>query len=163
MATTSTPATGTATAPSLRRTLGLWDLIIIGIVIVQPIAPMGIYGVISNKAGGHVVTTILIAHGGDAVHGDQLWADGARLSKRRVGLHLRQAGKSIPALGYFTGWSMVMDYILNPLDLHRQSAASSRRTFCRGFPTTCSAVVFAAFFTGNEPARHRRLRRGSTM
>ena len=48
-------------APKLRRALTLWNLIIIGMVIVQPIAPMGIYGVISNKAGGHVVTTILIA------------------------------------------------------------------------------------------------------
>ena len=45
----------------LKRSLGLWDLIIIGIVIIQPIAPMGVYGVISNKAGGHVITTILIA------------------------------------------------------------------------------------------------------
>jgi hypothetical protein len=41
--------------------LGLWNLIIIGMVIIQPTAPMGIYGVISNKAHGHVVTTILIA------------------------------------------------------------------------------------------------------
>jgi putrescine importer len=46
---------------TLKRTLSLWNLIIIGIVIVQPIAPMGIYGVISNEARGHVVTTILIA------------------------------------------------------------------------------------------------------
>ena len=45
----------------LRRTLTLWNLIIIGIVIIQPIAPMGIYGVINNAAGGHVVTTILVA------------------------------------------------------------------------------------------------------
>jgi putrescine importer len=41
----------------LNRTLGLWNLIIIGMVIIQPTAPMGIYGVISNKAHGHVVTT----------------------------------------------------------------------------------------------------------
>jgi putrescine importer len=39
-------------APKLKRTLLLWDLIIIGIVIIQPIAPMGIYGVISNAARG---------------------------------------------------------------------------------------------------------------
>jgi hypothetical protein len=44
----------------LNRALGLWNLIFIGLVIVQPTAPMGIYGVISNKAHGHVVTTILI-------------------------------------------------------------------------------------------------------
>jgi putrescine importer len=56
-----------STSPSgsvrLNRTLGLWNLIIIGMVIIQPTAPMGIYGVISNKAQGHVVTTILIAMG----------------------------------------------------------------------------------------------------
>ncbi len=45
----------------LKRALSLWNLIIIGIVIIQPIAPMGIYGVINNEARGHVVTTILIA------------------------------------------------------------------------------------------------------
>ena len=47
--------------PQLNRTLGRWNLIVIGMVIIQPTAPMGIYGVISNKAVGHVVTTILIA------------------------------------------------------------------------------------------------------
>ena len=45
----------------LRRALGLWNLIFIGMVIIQPTAPMGIYGVISNTANGHVVTTVLIA------------------------------------------------------------------------------------------------------
>ena len=58
MATTSNAPPNTA---SLHRTLGLWNLIIIGMVIIQPTAPMGIYGVISNKAHGHVVTTILLA------------------------------------------------------------------------------------------------------
>src|ERR1035437_4024186 len=48
-------------ATRLHRTLGLWNLVIIGMVIIQPTAPMGIYGVISNKAQGHVVDTILIA------------------------------------------------------------------------------------------------------
>ncbi len=47
--------------PRLKRALTLWNLIIIGIVIIQPIAPMGLYGIVNNAAGGHVVTTILIA------------------------------------------------------------------------------------------------------
>jgi putrescine importer len=47
--------------PGLRRTLKLRDLIIYGIIIIQPTAPMSIYGVVSNAARGHVVTTILIA------------------------------------------------------------------------------------------------------
>src|SRR4030095_4704049 len=35
-----------ADAPRLRRSLTLWNLVIIGIVIIQPIAPMGIFGVV---------------------------------------------------------------------------------------------------------------------
>src|SRR5262249_10282288 len=58
MNVTANPA---APPVKLKRALTLWNLIIIGIVIIQPIAPMGIYGVINNNAGGHVVTTILIA------------------------------------------------------------------------------------------------------
>ena len=51
----------TAAAPHLKRTLKLRHLIVYGIIIIQPTAPMGIYGVVSNAARGHVVTTILIA------------------------------------------------------------------------------------------------------
>ena len=47
--------------PGLRRTLKLRHLILYGIIIIQPTAPMSIYGVVSNAARGHVVTTILIA------------------------------------------------------------------------------------------------------
>src|SRR5260370_16633586 len=49
--------------PRLKRSLTLWNLVIIGIVIIQPIAPMGLYGIVNNAAGGPVVTTILIAMG----------------------------------------------------------------------------------------------------
>src|SRR5258708_12635343 len=55
---TSDAVTG---APRLRRTLTLWNLVIIGIVMIQPIAPMGIYGVVHNAARGQVLTTIFIA------------------------------------------------------------------------------------------------------
>ena len=59
-----------ASPARLKRVLTLRDLIIIGIVIVQPIAPMGIYGVINNTARGHVVTTILIAMVSYALYGN---------------------------------------------------------------------------------------------
>jgi len=45
----------------LRRTLGLWDLILYGVIVIQPTAPMSVFGVLSNRGRGHVVTTILIA------------------------------------------------------------------------------------------------------
>ena len=53
--------TDTTTSPAkLKRTLTLWDLVFYGLVLIQPVAPMGIYGVVSQEARGHVVTTILI-------------------------------------------------------------------------------------------------------
>jgi putrescine importer len=111
--TAETPLAGNAPV-KLRRVLGLWDLIIIGIVIIQPIAPMGIYGVISNEARGHVVTTILIAMVAmlfTAVsYGKMARAyPSAGSAYTYVGQEIR------PSLGYVTGWAMVMDYILNPL------------------------------------------------
>ncbi|MFZ3215767.1 MAG: APC family permease [Candidatus Acidiferrales bacterium] len=104
-------------APSpvkLRRVLGLWDLIIIGIVIIQPIAPMGIYGVINNAARGHVVTTILIAM--VAMLFTAISYGKMARAYPSAGSAYTYVGQEIrPSLGYVTGWAMVMDYILNPL------------------------------------------------
>jgi len=57
----ATTPTGTTSSPALRlrRTLTLWDLILYGIIVIQPTAPMPAYGVFSNAGGGHVVTSIL--------------------------------------------------------------------------------------------------------
>jgi putrescine importer len=98
----------------LRRVLGLRDLIVIGIVIIQPIAPMGIFGVINNNAGGHVVTTILIAMVA-MLFTAMSYGKMAR-AYPSAGSAYTYVGQEIhPALGYITGWAMVMDYILNPL------------------------------------------------
>jgi putrescine importer len=103
-----------ARAPRLRRTLTLWNLVIIGIVIIQPIAPMGIFGVVNNAASGHVVTTILIAMVAmlfTAISYGML----ARVYPS-AGSAYTYVGQEIhPGIGYLTGWAMVMDYILNPL------------------------------------------------
>ena len=54
-------AASVSSTPRLRRTLTLWDLILYGIIVIQPTAPMPAYGVFSNAGQGHVVTSILIA------------------------------------------------------------------------------------------------------
>ena len=105
---------GSAAPVTLRRTLRLWDLIIIGIVIIQPIAPMGIYGVISNAAGGHVVTTILIAM--VAMLFTAISYGKMARAYPSAGSAYTYVGQELhPSLGYVTGWAMLMDYILNPL------------------------------------------------
>ena len=58
-----------------------------------------------------------------------------------------------PALGYVTGWSMVMDYMLNPM-ICIIWCSQIARDFARGTPVVQSlpywawAVFFAAVFTG---------------
>ena len=47
--------------PRLRPTPTLWDLIFYGIVLIQPIAPVPLYGVAQKLSDGHFVTNILIA------------------------------------------------------------------------------------------------------
>src|ERR1700726_2236789 len=138
-------ATSSAAPVTLSRVLGLWDLIIIGIVIIQPIAPMGIYGVIRNEARGHVVTTILIAMVAmlfTAVSYGQI----AR-AYPSAGSASTYVGQEIhPALGYVTGWAMVMDYILNPL-VCTVICSKLTENILPGIPYGILAVVYAASFT----------------
>ena len=74
--------------PKLRRALTLWDLVIYGIILIQPTAPMPLFGVVSQEARGHVVTTVLIAMIAMFVYGDQLRPDGTRISERRLRVYL---------------------------------------------------------------------------
>ena len=133
-------------APGLRRTLTLWNLVIIGIVIIQPIAPMGIYGVISNAAGGHVVTTILIAM--VAMLFTAISYGKMARAYPSAGSAYTYVGQEIhPGLGYLTGWAMVMDYMLNPL-ICTIICSQLTQNILPGAPYWILAVLYAAFFTG---------------
>jgi amino acid transporter len=132
-------------AIGLNRTLGLWNLIIIGMVIIQPTAPMGIYGVISNKAHGHVVTTILIA---------MIAMLFTAISYGRMARVYPSAGSAYTyvgqemhsALGYVVGWGMVMDYLINPL-ICTAFCAKAAMNILPGLSFYVWIVFFAAFFT----------------
>jgi putrescine importer len=98
----------------LRRALRLRDLILYGVIVIQPTAPMSVFGVLSNRGKGHVVTTILIAMVAmlfTAISYGRM----ARVYPS-AGSAFTYVGKTIsPALGYITGWSMLMDYMINPM------------------------------------------------
>lgn len=100
--------------PQLQRSLKLWHLIVYGIIIIQPTAPMGIYGVVSNIAHGHVATTILIAMVAmlfTAVSYGRM----ARLYPKAGSAFTYVSEEIHPSLGYVVGWAMLMDYLLNPI------------------------------------------------
>ena len=129
----------------LHRTLGLWNLIIIGMVIIQPTAPMGIYGVISNKAHGHVVTTILIAMVAmlfTAISYGRM----ARIYPSAGSAYTYVGQEMHSALGYVVGWGMVMDYILNPL-ICTAFCAKAAMNIIPGLSFYIWILIFAGFFT----------------
>src|SRR5579872_1538692 len=137
---------GAVAAPKLRRALGLWQLVLYGIVVIQPTAPMPIYGVVSDHAHGHVVTAVLIAM--VAMLFTAISYGRMARAYPSAGSAFTYVGQEIhPALGYVVGWGMVMDYLLNPLIctiLCSQLAAN----FAPGVPYVVWAVFFAGLFTG---------------
>ena len=102
------------TVPGLRRALHLRHLIFMGLIIIQPTAPMPLFGVVSNKAGGHVVSTILVAMVGMLLTAIS-YGRMARLYPS-AGSAYTYVGKEInPTLGFLTGWGLLLDYVINPL------------------------------------------------
>ena len=137
---------GTASsAPCLRRTLTLWDLILYGVIVIQPVAPMSSFGALSDRGHGHVVTAILIAMVGMLFTG---------ISYGRMARAYPSAGSAFtyvaqeihPAAGYVTGWSMVMDYMLNPL-ICTIWCAQQAHDFAPGLPVWGWQIFFAGIFT----------------
>jgi putrescine importer len=132
-------------APRLRRTLTLWDLILYGVIVIQPVAPMSVFGVLSERGHGHVVTAILIAMVAMLFTG---------ISYGRMARAYPSAGSAFtyvaqeihPSIGYVTGWSMVMDYMLNPL-ICTIWCAQQAYAFAPGVPVWMWKIFFALVFT----------------
>ena len=142
----ATPSDAAASAPRLRRSLTLWDLILYGVIVIQPVAPMSVFGVLSDRGRGHVVTTILIAM--VAMLFTAISYGRMARAYPSAGSAFTYVGQEInPALGYVTGWSMVMDYMLNPM-ICIIWCSQQANVFAPGVPYWAWAIFFAAVFTG---------------
>jgi amino acid transporter len=129
----------------LDRSLGLWQLLVMGVIMVQPTAPMPPFGAISAASGGHAVTTVLIA-----MFAMLLTA----LSYGRMARAYPFAGSAYtyvareihPALGFLTGWSLLLDYIVNPLICTIWCAKAVIGLF-PAVPFAAGVLFFALLFT----------------
>jgi len=100
--------------PGLKRVLSLPALVLYGIILIQPTAPMPLFGAVANLARGHVATTVLFG---------MIAILFTAISYGRMANVYPNAGSAYtyvsreihPALGYFIGWGMIFDYIMNPL------------------------------------------------
>ena len=107
---TSVNATSTtAAAPSLKRVLGLWDLLVYGMIIMQVVAPVPIFGLLEKRSDGHAMMTVLVAMVAMMI---------TAISYGRMAMLYPMAGSAYtyvgrtfsPHLGFLAGWSMFLDY-----------------------------------------------------
>ena len=101
-------------APSLHRVLRLRDLIVYGIIVITPIAPVPIYGVAQQVSHGHVILSLLLA--GIAM---MLTAFSyGRMANRfpSGGSAYVYVGRGLNThLGFVAGWTMILDYVVLPV------------------------------------------------
>lgn len=143
---TETASARPAGTVGLRRALGLWDLILYGMIVIQPTAPMPVYGVMSQRAHGHAVTTVLIAM--VAMLFTAVAYGRMARAYPSAGSAFTYVGSEIhPALGYVTGWSMAMDYMLNPI-VCTILCSKFALNFFPEVPYPVLVVFFISLFTG---------------
>ena len=110
---------------------------------------MSVFGVLSNRGRGHVVTTILIAM--VAMLFTAISYGRMARAYPSAGSAFTYVGQEInPALGYVTGWSMVMDYLLNPIICAIWCSAAAQNFF-PNVPYAAWAVAFVVVFIYRDP------------
>jgi amino acid transporter len=135
----------TTNAAGLKRALRFRDLVLYGIILIQPTAPMPSFGVIYQEAQGHVVTAILLAMVAMLLTSVSY----GRMARAypHGGSAFLYVGKEIhPSLGYITGWCLIMDYVLKPL-ICTIWCSRAVMNFLPGIPYFVLAIFFAIFFS----------------
>jgi len=131
--------------PGLNRVLGLKELVLYGIILIQPTAPMPLFGVVAQEARGHVVTTILI--GMVAMLFTAISYGRMANAYPSAGSAYAYVGRELhEALGYLVGWGMLFDYVMNPVICAIWCSKSAMK-FVPMLPYAVWAVFFVALFT----------------
>src|ERR1700677_583612 len=142
MPTDSRPAQSAST--QLKRVLGLPALIIYGIILIQPTAPMPLFGAAAVVGKGHVVTAILI--GMVAMLFTAISYGKMANAYPNAGSAYAYVSREIhPALGYFVGWSIIFDYVMNPI-ICVIWIAGAAMTFLPPIPSHPEALCLNAAF-----------------
>jgi len=131
--------------PGLKRALRLPQLVLYGIILIQPTAPMPLFGAAAVLSKGHVVTTILIGMVAMLL---------TAISYGRMANAYPSAGSAYtyvsreihPSLGYFIGWGMIFDYVMNPI-ICVIWASKASMNFIPEIPFAAYAIFYAILFT----------------
>jgi putrescine importer len=141
----ATEVSNRARPPALRRSLKLRDLLLYGLVLISPLAPMNVFGVLSERAGGHVVTAVLLGFVA-MLFTSISYGRMARVYPSAGSAFTYVAREIHPGLGYVTGWAMLMDYIVCPIVCITWIAQQSH-VFLPDIPVAAWVVLYVAAIT----------------
>jgi len=131
--------------PRLERVLTLWDLIFYGVVLIQPIAAVPLFGVAQQLSRGHTVTTVLI--GMVAMMLTAVSYGRMAALYPAAGSAYTYVGRGLnPHAGFLAGWAMFLGYLVLPLINVIYVAVAVQREFPRA-PYAVGAAGFAALIT----------------
>ena len=130
--------------PHLKRVLSLSDLIIYGIILIQPCAAMPLFGHANQAAQGHAVVSILLAMSAMLMTAISY----GRMANRypSAGSAYTYVGKGLhPNIGFLTGFSIYLDYLIIPIicTIFCGSAANQMIPF---IPTQLWYLLFGGSF-----------------
>ncbi len=132
-------------ATQLRRVLGLWDLVFYGIVLIQPIAAVGLFGIASKVSGAHMVTTLLIAMVGMMLTAISYGRMASMFPS--AGSAYTYVGKGLNMhLGFLAGWVMFLDYLIIPV-INTVYGSLTLQRLVPGIPFFVWVVLFIVFIT----------------
>ena len=128
----------------LKRVLTLSDLVIYGIILIQPCAAMPLFGYANQEAQGHAVVSVLLAMFAMLF---------TAISYGRMANHYPAAGSAYtyvgrglhPNIGFLTGFSVYLDYLIIPIicTIYCGSAANELIHF---IPVQVWFIFFSLFF-----------------
>jgi putrescine importer len=135
-----------STARRLKPVLTLWDLIFYGIVLIQPIAPVPLYGVAQKLSDGHFVTIILIAMFAMVITAVSYGRMAALYPS--AGSAYTYVGRGLnPHLGFLAGWAMFLDYLLQPLINTVWISTALHERYVHWIPFAVWAAIIAGIVT----------------
>ena len=130
----------------LRKVLSLWDLIFYGMVLIQPTAPIPLFGVAQKLSNGHTVTTILVAMFAMVITAVSYGRMAAVYPA--AGSAYTYVGRTInPHIGFLVGWAMLLDYILQPLINVVWISVALHSRYIPAIPFPVTALGVAGFIT----------------
>ncbi len=142
MQTNASPA---QTGATLKKTLTLFPVIMIGLAYMQPMTLFDTFGIVTNLTGGHVATAYAFAL--IAILFTALSYGKLVRSFPSAGSAYTYAQKSIcPHVGFMVGWSSLLDYLFMPM-INILLAKSYFESLIPGIPSWIFVVLLVAFMT----------------